>query len=105
MNIAVKGVIRRIAYNPYPASPLHSNSTVVFYLEGDAKRYVVGTIAKGLAEAILLSAKGDFIEAQLSKPPEARFSNGMRADTWVNLSFESEQAALLSRDNEGPSND
>lgn len=93
MTTTVKGIIRRIAYNPFPASALDSSSTVIFYLEGDATRYVVGTIAKGFAETVLLSGKGDYIEAQLQKP-EYRFATGLRVESWVNRSFEMEQAEL-----------
>jgi hypothetical protein len=93
MTSTVKGIIRRIAYNPFPASSLNQSSTVVVYLEDDVTKYLIGSIAKGYAEAVLLSKPGDFIEAQLRKS-EYRFATGLLVETWINRSFEMEQAAL-----------
>jgi hypothetical protein len=93
MATIINGKIRRIAFNPFSSNPLNPSPTVVFYMEGDAEPYVVGSIVKGLAEAVLLSNAGDEVEATLEKS-EHRFAVGLVVTAWSNKTFEREQAAL-----------
>lgn len=93
MTNILAGKIRRIAYNPFSTNALNPSPTVVFYLEGDSTTYTVGSIAKGFAEAVLLSKPGDEIEAKMRKP-EFRFATGLVVTSWVNKTFEAEQASL-----------
>jgi hypothetical protein len=95
MNRTIEGKIRRIVYNPFSANTLNPTPTVVFYMEGDATLYTVGSIRKGLAEAVLLSKPGDEIIAQLEKS-EHRFAVGAVVTAWTNKTFDAEQASLAS---------